>query len=135
MSLIDREELIKECNRLWNAIETPETLAGIYLCREAAENAPEAEAVTLGAYKQLMWERDMAISQLEEHGIPFGGKADVQAVRHGKWLKFDDNGTEYQTCSECNYDMQVGCGADSWCPACGALMDGDNENGQVKQSE
>lgn len=47
----------------------------------------------------------------------------MEPVRHGKWLKFDDNGTEYQTCSECNYDMQVGCGADSWCPACGAKMD------------
>jgi len=49
---------------------------------------------------------------------------DAEPVRHGKWIKFNDNGIEYQTCSECNYDMQVG-GADSWCPACGSKMDGD----------
>ena len=56
---------------------------------------------------------------------------DAEPVRHGKWLKFTDNGTEYQTCSECNYDMQVGCGADSWCPACGALMDGGNDEKRI----
>lgn len=49
---------------------------------------------------------------------------DAVEVRYGKWLKFIDNGVEYQTCSECNYDMQVG-GADSWCPACGSIMDGE----------
>lgn len=46
---------------------------------------------------------------------------DAEPVRHGKWIKFHDNGIAYQTCSECNYDMKVG-GADSWCPACGAKM-------------
>lgn len=127
MSLIDREELIEECNRLWNEIETPETLAGIYLCREAAENAPEAEAVTLGAYKQLKWERDMAMSQLEEHGIPFGGKADVQAVRHGKWIW--DSGYGYWECTNCNKYVDktndLTRGKTKYCPNCGAKMDGE----------
>jgi hypothetical protein len=34
-------------------------------------------------FEQIKWERDMAMQQLEEHGIPFGGKADdvVEVVR------------------------------------------------------
>lgn len=56
--------------------------------------------------------------------VEFMPTVEIELVRHGKWLKFTDNGIEYQTCSECNYDMQVG-GADSWCPACGSIMDGE----------
>lgn len=29
-----------------------------------------------GTIEQIRWERDLAMKQLEEHGIPFGGKAD-----------------------------------------------------------
>lgn len=30
--------------------------------------------------EQIKWERDVAMAQLEEHGIPFGGKCDVAPV-------------------------------------------------------
>lgn len=37
----------------------------------------------IGSVEQIKWERDMAMQQLKEHGIPFGGVADdvVKVVR------------------------------------------------------
>jgi hypothetical protein len=40
----------------------------------AVEEAPAVNAVSLGAYEQVKWERDIAIAQLKELGIGFGQK-------------------------------------------------------------
>ena len=50
------------------------------------------------ALEQIRWERDMAMEQLAEHGIPFGGKAPdvVKVVR----------------CGECILRGTVGCAMD-----------------------
>ena len=58
------------------------------------------------------------------NGIP---GADVQPVKHGRWL---DNGIVY-TCSECNSSVPknifvIGCDFDG-CPYCFARMDGDSD--------
>lgn len=47
------------------------------------KDAPAADVVSKGVYEQVQWERDMAMQQLDEHGIPFGGTADdvVNVVR------------------------------------------------------
>lgn len=47
------------------------------------ETAHAADVVSKGVYEQVQWERDMAMQQLEEHGIPFCGVADdvVNVVR------------------------------------------------------
>lgn len=44
---------------------------------------PTVDAVSRGVHDQVRWERDTAIGQLEEHGIPFGGIAPdvVKVVR------------------------------------------------------
>ena len=44
---------------------------------------PTEDAVSRGVLDQVRWERDVAIKQLEEHGIPFGGIAPdvVKVVR------------------------------------------------------
>lgn len=62
----------------------------------------------VGIFPQTMWERDMAISQLKGHGIPFGGIAPdvVKVVR----------------CKDCKYlcltpDDPIGMVA--WCPRTG----------------
>ncbi len=49
----------------------------------AMKAAPAADAVSRGVFEQVKWERDVAMQQLEEHGIPFGGEADdvVNVVR------------------------------------------------------
>ena len=51
--------------------------------RKLMVDALAADVVSKGVYEQVQWERDMAMQQLEEHGIPFGGTADnvVEVVR------------------------------------------------------
>ena len=47
------------------------------------ETATAADVVSRGVFEQVKWERDMAMQQLEEHGIPFCGVADdvIEVVR------------------------------------------------------
>lgn len=40
------------------------------------DDAPTIDAEPVGVLEQIRWERDTAMQQLEEHGIPFCGKAD-----------------------------------------------------------
>lgn len=90
--------------------------------------------VRLGAYRQCLWERDMAISQLESIGVAFGEKADVQKVRYGEWRWNDDGCCR---CSECRqkapivtqYQAEPFAAMTKFCPNCGARMDGGTENG------
>ena len=85
----------------------------------------EADFVERSAYEQVKWERDVAMEQLKEAGIPFGGKADVVAVRHGKW-KLHDNGDG--TCDQCHFRQMHIWDYDNWqnyCGVCGAKMDGE----------
>ena len=84
---------------------------------EVKKTENSVNMVPIGAYNQVSLERNMAMLQLEEHGIPFGGKVDVQAVRHGKWKK---TGALTCECSECNH-RTVEDGA-NYCPNCGAKM-------------
>lgn len=59
--------------------------------------------------------------------------ADVQPVKHGRWITWDDSG--FTKCSCCNSeyyisDLQVvgdSEGFVDFCPNCGARMDGDSE--------
>lgn len=44
--------------------------------KERIENAPSVDVVSRGLFEQYKWERDVAISQLEELGIGFGQKID-----------------------------------------------------------
>ena len=87
------------------------------------DHAPTVDAVHRETLAQVMWERDVAMKQLEKHGIPFGCKADVRAVKHGKWeLHLDGSGT----CNRCNFTSKNVWDFDSWqnyCGHCGAKMD------------
>lgn len=86
--------------------------------------------VRLGAHKQCLWERDMAISQLESIGVAFGEKADVKKVRYGEWRWAYDG---YCRCSECSqkapivtqYQAEPVAAMTKFCPNCGARMDGE----------
>lgn len=59
-----------------------------YVPLKAIENAPAADAVSLPVVRQIQWERDIAMQQLEEHGIPFCGKADIVPVVRCKDCKY-----------------------------------------------
>ncbi len=53
---------------LWNEVCLP--------FRKAVNNAPAADMVSREVFDQVKWERDIAMQQLEEHGIPFGERKD-----------------------------------------------------------
>ena len=63
--------------------------------------------------------RKVAISALKKIA-----PADVVQVVHGKWThKPDVHGVVY--CSECDYELHIN--ATSFCPNCGAKMDGERK--------
>ena len=118
--LISRKSLIKSLNKF--APEHYTSLIDTLIKKE-----PRVDTILKGVYNQVAWERDLAMMQLEEHGIPFGCKADVQTVRHGKW-KFHKDGSG--TCNRCNFTSKNVWDFDSWqnyCGHCGAKMDGECE--------
>ena len=64
------------------------------------EGQTAVDAVSRGVHDQVRWERDVAIGQLEEHGIPFGGIApDVVKVVRCKDCKY---------CMMCYPEKQIG---------------------------
>ena len=54
--------------------------------------------------------------------------ADVAPVRHGKWeIVVGSNGKEYMVCTCCRVSQDL-TGVFTYCPNCGAKMDGGNGN-------
>ena len=51
------------------------------MIRTFIEEAPEVKAVPRSVFEQIKWERDCAMQQLKEHGIPFGGIAPAVDAR------------------------------------------------------
>ena len=50
---------------------------------------------------------------------------DARPVVHGEWIELhEENGHEVGTCSHCRHVRIV----DNYCPNCGALMDGGNDD-------
>ena len=45
-----------------------------YVYANTLDNFPTIDAVTVQAYEQVVWERDIAIQQLREYGVSFGEK-------------------------------------------------------------
>ena len=76
-----------------------------------------------------MWERNIAMEQLEEHGIGFAAKkkneVEAKPVVHAHWEKDPVTGWEY--CSHCKEDAPFSKYTDDayesmFCPACGAQI-------------
>jgi len=90
----------------------------------------EADIVSKAAYEQVKWERDVAMEQLKDAGIPFGGKADVAVVVHAKWIEKRNVVGKYFTCSNCGKDENHHTAIKGrYCWYCGAKMDGESDNG------
>ena len=116
---------------------------------EDIESAPALDVVLLGTYEQCRWERDLAMQQLAQAGIPFGGSThdnvETRIARHGKWIikceihgAFDDDGwwEDWSAhCSECGmivYPDPCLCDDGEFekaleefghCSKCGSIMD------------
>lgn len=53
--------------------------------------------------------------------------ADVEPVRHGRWIDCDDEYSSYSRCSVCGDEFtnwEADCAITNYCPSCGAKMDG-----------
>ena len=85
MRLIDADALKHELKVKRDHLDTSTAVGrGEYIASNKAitilDEQPTVDAVPVKVIEQFKWERDTAIQQLEEHGIPFCGKADVVAV-------------------------------------------------------
>lgn len=107
------------------------------------ELASKGEVFSKEVLTQIRWERDIAISQLEEIGKSLGEKMDdVKAVITAKWIEKRHG---YLECSNCHCDTNkldrhgYPIGQDikhdkpKYCPHCGALMI-DKEGDDVKDN-
>ena len=52
--------------------------------------------------------------------------ADVEPVRHGRWITTHD---EFCSCSLCKYPVHTAWSRTYYCPNCGAKMEGGGEDG------
>ena len=68
-----------------------------HLIRMAIGEQRTVDAVSRGVHDQVRWERDIAMEQLKEHGIPFGGIApDVVKVVRCKDCIYYEIGKDYE---------------------------------------
>lgn len=125
---INREELIKDLKKF-----APEHY--LALVNTLIEKQPAADVVSVGVLQQVMWERDIAISQLESYGVGFAEEADVVKVRYGKWIKHrDEYDCEYIECSVCGENFYPPENAfefdimPKYCQECGAKIDGRSDS-------
>lgn len=95
-----------------------------YIEREAALNAikneidnyqPNPDPYSITPYEFVRRGLNIAYSIIKNQPT-----ADVQEVKHGKWIE-DDNGV--QTCSECGEEHEWQDYRASYCEDCGAKMD------------
>lgn len=120
------EDYFIERNAVYNADRIKAELDSFF---EYLASRPAIDPVKYGyvhkeVLDQIRWERDIAMSYLEEAGIGFGEKAELQRVKHGKWI--EKYGTWY--CSECDktgYKGYIPAKPSDYCPNCGADMRGE----------
>lgn len=107
-----------------------------YIEREAAIEAVEAQCVDGKMYGRDDGEGTLVDAYDIIDAISDAPAADVVEVRHGRWIVFND-GTEespqrdHMRCSVCGWYWSIPEHRTvfSYCPNCGAKMDGGNRNG------
>jgi metal-sulfur cluster biosynthetic enzyme len=106
MGLIDATKVIESIDEIVCSMSVcinSDYCHGMTAMKDAAihaiEEQPTVDAVPIGAVEQIRWERDMAMQQLSEHGIPFGGNADdvIKVCRCKECQWFDANGDYYDS--------------------------------------
>ena len=97
------------------------------------DKQPTADVVSMEAYKQVRWERDLAVEQLASYGVGFAEEKELAEVKHGEWIKtiemfYDgDFHSEYpRTCYRCSVCKIIETEKYPYCH-CGAKMDGGVE--------
>ena len=101
--------------------ENERTMTGMdeYIEREAAIRMLRGSAI---AKYPLSFSFGIFASADELEKLP---AADVAPVRRGRWLCVDTDAEQFFLCNRCKKKEYW---ESSYCPACGAKMDGDMEN-------
>lgn len=130
--LIDADIFIRDLTAMKKIYDAIELDGMIKALKEAPTIDPLKNGYVLsGVLDQVRWERDIAMSYLEEAGVAFGEKAELQRVKHGKW-KPRGQIDRYSRCYECTVckervwltDMVQNCEF-KYCPNCGSRMEGE----------
>ena len=105
-----------------------QTVAENIISLTTYESTEEIEkAVKSARYKEDQWIGGIFDALVLLREIP---AADVEPVRHGRWIECKHEGQMAQYCSECGSDPGV-IYIYKRCPECGAYMDKEEEDGTL----
>ena len=92
-----------------------------YIERKVMDKALTAAAAHDKDKNRRTWAKAICVL----HDLP---AADVAPVRHGDWeIVLGSNGNEYMVCTCCRVSQDL-TGVFTYCPNCGARMDGDSDD-------
>ena len=74
--------------------------------------------------------REMADWAFLEPFLNAAKTVDAEPIRRGRWIFGESNGHGWMKCDQCLKSQDYQTGVFSYCPNCGARMDGD-ENGRT----
>ena len=97
-------------------------MSGKYISREALRSRVDEIIKTNHLRPDYVWFTPHGVKALALE-IP---AADVVEVRHGRWIKDGEDGPVY--CSECGEEHEWEDYRASYCDACGAKMDGGQDD-------
>lgn len=90
-----------------------------YIEREAAEKVASrygcTNGVVIGKHSGLA---DCIAFEIAKLPV-----ADVAPVKHGKWIRMDNDGEAISECSVCKFPVSTFWNESTYCPNCGAKMD------------
>lgn len=101
-----------------------------YIDRKAAEQAkPEFLNEKVEGYEKAIYAKGWndCNTQYRENILSIPA-ADVVKVRHGKWIFGQTMGHSWMKCSECCVSQDGQTATFTYCPNCGAKMDGGIKN-------
>ena len=147
MRLIDAEAFIENLKKFLPGIHQTYLAAAVMrIVKEVIDKQPTIEVVPKELYEQILWKRNIAMEQLEEHGIGFASKkkneVEAKPVVHAHWenREFVNNSWIGIVCSNCEkHPLCDGFGKKVFsdhCPHCGARMTnfaGDINGGSVER--
>ena len=103
----------------WHLVRERSNKRNSYIEGMDLDCVPTADVVSRGVLEQVMWERNLAVSQLAEIGKGLGEKMDdVVKVQSGHWINVNGDGSAFR-CSVCG---EISCCNAAYCNDCGASM-------------
>ena len=90
----------------------------------------------LSIYKQIKWERDVALDQLESIGVGLGRKMDdVKEAMEKQIPKKPDTECDDWICPNCKEEYDIDFDKYDYCPKCGQAIDNSFKDFEVDWGE